>query len=343
MTKKKVYVCDNPNLKTTKHWVNWLKENYEVVVDMYFNPVYAEWADVIYIEWCEPPAIQASQLKGFFENVYDHEGVRGEREKTYTGDFDWTGKPIFVRGIDMDIFYGHYRSVNWANITGFIYIAEHLKELMRPFPFPDSLRIAHIPLSVNLGDWNFRERSGDGRKVAWINHNWSAKGLPLMLQAFEKLVRLTPGEPWEFWVISNGRSTEHWLHDGYIPHMVKTLGLQDRVKFFNDGVPNIDEFLEDKDYLVSSSYKEAFSLILAEAMAKGIKAVTHSWWGVDKIWPDEMIWKTVDEFPAKLLGFDPSAATHPVKYPYDSKHYRELAGRYSHEVEIQKLREFTGL
>lgn len=329
--KKKVFVCDAVHGKTTKHWINWLKENHEVVTDMYFNPVYAEWADIIFIEWCEPPAIEASRLKGFYEGVYDHEGVWGEREKQYTKDFDWSGKPIFIRGIDMDIYYGHYHSVKWENVAGFAYIAEHLKEYIGPFPFPPSLRIAHIPLSVNLNDWKYRERDGTGRKVAWINHNWSGKGLPLMLQAFEKLVRVSGDKSWEFWIISNGLSTEPWLHQGYIPHMVRTLGLSENVRFFNDGVPNIDEFLEDKDYVVSSSLKEAFSLILCEAMAKGIKAVTHSWWGVDKIWPDEMIWKTVDEFPEKMLN------------GYDSKHYRELAGRYSHEEEIKKLREFCGL
>ncbi len=329
--RKKIYVCDNPTLKTTKHWVKWLEENHDVVVDMYFNPVYAEWADLIYIEWCEPPAIQASQLKGFFENVYDHAGVRGEKEKTYTGDFDWSTKPIYIRGIDMDIFYGHYHSVKWDNIAGFAYIAQHMRDYMGPFPFPEKLKIAHIPLGINLSEWSYRERDGKGRKVAWINHNWSAKGLPLMLQAFEKLVRQTPGEPWEFWVMSNGKSTEHWLHNGYIPHMIKALGLQGMVKDITDGVPNVNEFLEDKDYLVSSSEKEAFSLILAEAMAKGIKAVTHSWWGAEDIWPRDMVWRTIDEFPEKMM------------LPYNSKNYRLLASRYSHDKEIAALREFTGL
>ena len=63
-------------------------------------------------------------------------------------------------------------------------------------------------------------------------------------------------------------------------------------------------------------------MILAEAMAKGMKALTHSWWGADKLWPKEMIWYTVDEFPRKL-----------VLGAYDSKKYRALAESYSSEKE----------
>ena len=327
----KVYLCDYSHHKTTRHWIKYLEANHELVMDQYFNPVYAEWADVIFVEWCEGAAQEASLGERDYEGVYDHAGVRGEPEKQYTGHFNWKGKPLYIRPIDIDVYYGHFRNVHWENVTGLIYIAPHIKELlMEGITYPDTLKIDFVPLSVDVNEWTYRERDGTGKQIAWINHNWSAKGLPLMIQALKKLVDYTKDPEWVLHIVENERSTEWWLHR-YIKEQIKMLGLESNVRW-HDSVPSIDQFLDDKDYLVSSSHKEAFSLILAEAMAKGIKAVTHSWWGADKLWPKEMVWYTIDEFPIKL-----------VLGAYDSEKYRALAESYSSEKEIERLREITGL
>jgi hypothetical protein len=326
----KIFLCDYAIHKTTKHWFEYLKANHEVVTDMYFNPVYAEWADIIYIEWCETSAQQASEGEGDFEGVYDHEGVRGEREKQYSGHFSWKGKPMFIRPIDIDVYYGHFRGIKWENVTALLYIAKHIGELLnRNFTYPPNLKQYHVPLSVKLDDWKFRERDGTGKQIAWINHNWSGKGLPLMLQAFDKLIRFTNDKTWHLHIVSNGQSNEYWFFE-YCLQWIKSRGLEANVTW-HDAVPNVDEFLDDKDYLISSSYKEAFALILAEAMAKGIKALTHNWWGAEDIWPKEMVWETVDEFPIKMMQ------------NYDSNVYRKLAEQYSSDKEIALLREITGL
>lgn len=328
----KVYVCDYDHHKTTKHWIEYLKQHHEVIVSMYANPVYAEWADVIYIEWCENSAQILAKGEGHFDDVYDHEGVRGEKGLTYSGDFNWKGKPMHIRPIDIDVYYGHFRGVDWANVTSLIWIAPHIGRLLHEnITYPETLKQYFVPLSVKLSDWTYKERTGEGKKIAWVNHNWAAKGLPLMIQAFKKLIDFSGDKTWELHIVENGRSTEYWLH-AYVKYMISHFGLEDNVRW-HESVPNVDEFLEDKDYLVSSSHKEAFSLILAEAMAKGIKAITHSWWGADELWPQEMIWYTVDEFPLKLV----------MNGPYNSQHYKELAEKYSSEKEIAALREITGL
>lgn len=322
----KIYVCDAVDGKTTKHWLKWLGENHELVVDKYFNPVYAEWADLIYIEWCETPAIEASRLRAHYDGVYDHMGVRGEREKQHSGDFDWSGKPIYIRAIDIDVYYGHFRAVQWENITGLIYIARHIWERMHPYVFPETLKIAHVPLSVDVEAWKFAVRDGQKKQIAWINHHWSAKGMPLMIQAFNQLIKMTGDPSWHLHIVENGKSTEWWLFD-YITHMTRKFGLEKNITY-HQSVPNVDEFLDGMDYVVSSSHKEAFSLLTAEALAKGIKTLTHNWWGAEDIWPEEIIWSTIDEFVAKM--------TNGI---YDSAHYRELALVYDKSVEIKKLRE----
>lgn len=328
----KIFFYDYAHHKTTKHWLEYLKANHEVVEDVYFNPIYAEWADVIYMEWCEGAAIEASQGEADYEGVYDHAGIRGVPGAQYSGHFNWKGKPLYIRAIDIDVYYGHFRQVQWDNVTGLLTIAPHIQRKMHDGSviYPEKLKEAIIPLSVKLEEWNYVDRGRPNKKIAWVNHHWSAKGFMLMLQAFAKLIAVTKDRTWELHVVENGRSTEHWLFD-YIQYMLTKLNIKDRV-FFYGPVDSVDKFLDDKDYIVSSSMKEAFSLILAEGMAKGMKALTHSWWGADEIWPDEMIWATIDEFPDKLL-----------KPKFDSKHYRELAAEHSHDKEIIALKDFCGL
>lgn len=326
----KVYLCDYSHHKTTRQWLKYLEANHEVVTDMYWNPVYAEWADIIFVEWAENSAQQASLGEMDGEGFYDHAGVRGIPNQQYSGHFNWKGKPLFIRPIDMDVYYGHFRGIRWENVTALIYIANHIGELLnRNITYPETLKQYHVPLSVDLSEWTFRERDGSGKQIAWINHNWSGKCLPLMLQAFDKLIQTTNDWEWHLHIVSNGRSTEPWFFE-YCEQWIKTRGLEKNITW-HDSVPNIDQFLDDKDYLVSSSLKEAFSLILAEAMSKGIKALTHNWWGAEDIWPREMVWETIDEFPKKLLT------------PYDSNYYRELAAQYSSDKEVEALRKITGL
>lgn len=325
----KVFFIDRPPYKTTRHWLDYLKENHEVIVDMYFNPVYAEWADVIYIEWAEGWAIEASKGKGHFEDVYDHAGVKGEAHKQYSGNFNWQGKPIFVRAIDIEAYFGHFRQINWDNITGLIYIAKHIYDIMER-DLPSTLPLTHVPLSIKLDEWRFKRRNGKEYKIAWVNENWSAKGMPLMLQALHKLISVTGNDKWQLHMVENKRSGEGWLF-GYIDHMIKELKLENNVVKYQT-VPSVDEFLEDMDYAVSSSHKEAFSLFTAEALAKGIKTLTHNWLGAKDIWPEEIVWTTIDDFVYKMMSG-----------VYDPDHYRDIASIHTHDKEIESLKKITGL
>jgi hypothetical protein len=56
----------------------------------------------------------------------------------------------------------------------------------------------------------------------------------------------------------------------------------------------VDEFLEDKNYLLHASHKEGFSYATAEAMAKGIKPIIHRFYGADDLWPN-MTWDSIDQ------------------------------------------------
>jgi len=264
----------------------------------------------------------------------DQAGICGNTEKhhQHTGDFDWSGKDIFIRPIDIDVHYGHFRQVKWENVKGMFYIAPNFLTLLKKnFTFPEDLMVEETILSIKMDEWKYRDRPcGEGRKIAWVNHNWTAKGLNLAYIALNKLITITGDSSWELHVVSNGRSTEHWYFD-YLDHLAKTLDIEDRITQYAT-VESIDEFLDDKDFLWQTSLKEGFSLICAEAMAKGLHVYMNNWQDSEHIWGSNVVSNTPE-----------SLATKTATDVYSSEHFRELAATHSHDKEIARLRELTGL
>jgi glycosyltransferase involved in cell wall biosynthesis len=339
--RKKVYLIDYPNFRTTRHWRDYLAANHDLVTDMYMNPIKAAWADVIFCEWVEGAAQQLSRRTGHFDDVYDHEGMIGPAHAVHSGDWHWPNAKIFLRGIDIDLHMGHFRGVSWENVEAFMYIAPHFRDIiMDGMTYPDHLKIEEVNLSVKMDEWAYRERNLKEvrtRNIAWVNEVWSAKNLPGALYALADLKNtkrvmsnLEGLSDYKLHVVSNGKSNEAWLHR-HIKHLVRSLDLTDDVIFY-DSVPSIDTFLEDKDFLWQTSMKEGFSLICAEAMAKGIKILMLDWESSRSIWPGEVVCRDPYELARRTLDGH-----------YDSNHYRNIAATHSHDKEIAKLREITGL
>lgn len=325
----KIYLADNSLYKTTRQLKEyWEKDpRFELACDPYWNPAKAEWADVIWVEWTEGAIQRASERGGFYPSVVSDHKQLPDR------DYDWSKKILINRMIDIEAYYGHYRQVQWQNVDYLAYIAKHVFEMVdKEVKFKESypnLKTVHIPLGINLDEWTYKARDGYGKNIAWVNHNWTGKGLPLMLQAFRALIDAKHDWDWKLHIVCDW-SNEHW-YPPYIHHIIKELGIQDNVIFY-DKQPDLNGFLDNMDYLVSSSYKEAFSLILAEAMAKGIKVLTHNWIGAKDIWPDEMVWTTIPEFVYKMLEDN-----------YNSEKYRKLAEGYSHLKEIEAANKMMGV
>ena len=70
-------------------------------------------------------------------------------------------------------------------------------------------------------------------------------------------------------------------------------------------------WLEDKNYLLSTAISEGCPNNVIEAMAKGIKPVIHNWPGAKEMFPD-LVFDTILEAKDMLSG-----------YEYDSQNYRD--------------------
>jgi len=270
MKKKiKIFLADQPVHKTTgilkEHWET--DDRFELICDPYFNPFKAEWADITWIEWCEGSMIHASErksdgsqlwVKGMFNDFNDP----GHKIPV---DFigDWYNTKLINRAIDIDVWYPQFHQVEWNNVDGLTYIAKHIFELMNEkmdfsTHYP-KLKMKHIPLSIDTNKFNFRDRTKThGKNIAFVNHLWGGKGIPLALQIIKKLTEQDCGltenqnSNWKLYIVGDW-CNEMWLQ-GYIRHMISEMNLDNNV-IIQNRVPDVNVFLEDMDYSLSTSYK----------------------------------------------------------------------------------------
>jgi len=295
----------------------WFKsKGHEVHWDTYYENTkgptpdkhWIEWADVIFFEW----------LEGMVELcLKDGWGKK---------------KPVFARAMDIEIWAGNANGGDFADLSGLAYTSQYIfdmynreQEFTTKYP---TIPTAHIPLSIDMNEWTYREHT-KGHSVAVIGHMWDAKGANLIPHFVQQLIKFTGDKRWKFYIQGNWRDDVWRWYLAYTQHIIKEMGLEDNIIIDQGRVESMDTWLDDKDYLVTFSMKDAFSLIVGEAMAKGIKALPHNFPGAKDIWGG-YVWTTFEELGVKMVEED-----------YVSSRYRDFVkNKYSNEVIMPKWHEF---
>lgn len=179
------------------------------------------------------------------------------------------------------------------------FIAEYITEVTKKKPIV-------LYNGTNPKQWSFKERK-HGNKIAQVSHIHYKKNHSLALQILNKL-------PKEYELHCAG---DIQLPDVYyyLQNLSKEL---DRNIYCYGHIPEaqLDEWLEDKNYILSASMREGCPNNIIEAMAKGIKPIVHNWPGARNQF-GEYVFNTIDE---ALAMMSPSSA-------YDSRMYREVVER----------------
>lgn len=261
----------------------WNKSGHTVIVDRYLDPSKVAWADTTFFEFCDLSVQRGSDPGDHFYKEYP-----------YVKD-----KNIIVRAHDIDLWVGHYRGVHWDWVNHLVFVGPYMKEHFLPLMnLPESVKVHLIPHGINLNKFTFREKP-KGNKIAWVGNINHAKNLELALQVLAE----NPG--YELHVV--GSTLGSW-EQVYVEEFVKRNNLK---FFYKNVVDDMNQFLEDKDFVLLTSAKEAFSFAVAEGMSKGIKPLIHNFTGAEMVWPKEYIWNKISEVEPILRG------------PYDSGKYRQ--------------------
>lgn len=284
----KIVLFDPYNKKFTADMIEWWEAHgHTVEFSQYYNPDLIEDADMVWFDTCDNNAASATNPDSALKDEWAYETKKGKWDMH---DMDLTGKKIIVRPIDIEVWGGAHSNIKWDIITDCIFIAPHIREMMMEDSRPQdsNMKLHTIPHSINPDKWTFKERE-PGFNIAVVAEIWESKGVDYVLQIAYKLQQIDP----RYRISYLGKEQDYQWHRLYREEFIENNHLP--IEFI-DWVDNLDEWLEDKNYLLHSSTKEAFSAATAEAAAKGIKPILHAFGGYEPLWGDSgWIWQGIDE------------------------------------------------
>lgn len=297
----KISIFDGVNKFTQPLIEDWQAKGHEIKKDKSWDPRLVSWADVTFFEFCDISIQRASDPgDSFYQNP--EFGVQPQNKK------------IICRIHDIEAWVGNHGRVNWNWVNHVIFIAEHIQnKVLSEIQLPSTTKVHLIKHGLDTSKWTFKER-WHGNKIAIIGNINHQKNFPLALQV------LADNPTYELHVV--GKGLDSW-NRYYVENFIKRNNLK---VFFYDWVESLDEFLEDKNYLLLTSMKEAFSFVVGEACAKGIRPLIHAFPDAHNIWPKEWIWEKVSDASDMLQRF----------YEYDSYRYREYVEEH---YPVQKMLE----
>lgn len=295
----------------------WESQGYEVRYQQYYNPELVLWADMVWFDTCDNNLKSATK---------PGEAILSDDANFFPWDLhdmDLSQKQIIVRVIDIEAWHGHHTESRWDVVDDVIFIAPHIMEMVDPETLPErrpDLRVHVVPHSINPDKWTYKERE-PGFEIAVVSERWMSKGVSEILQIAYKLKQIDPRYHITWLGQRSDYPWEHVYRDEFVEHHQLNLN-------FVNIVDSVDEFLEDKNYLLHASHKEAFSAATAEAMAKGIKPVTHRFYGADALWGDLPVWNGIDEAINMITDGE-----------YDSASYRKYltAHRYTTPLMMESI------
>lgn len=256
------------------------------------------WADICWFEWCDELIIYGSQLPIAKE------------------------KKIICRLHRYEAFTDYPKNVNWDNVNKVIFVSEHIKDVVTSkinLPY-DKCEIIYN--GINLNKFKYYERK-IGFNLAWIGYLNLRKNPMLIIQYFNELVK----KDRRYKLFIAGSFQDETLYY-YIKDIIDRLGLNNNINF--DGfIPNdkMNEWLKDKNYIVTGSISEGHPVGVMEAMASGLKPVIHYFPGSEKFYPKEYIYNDLFTF-IKIID----------DKNYDSEEYREfIKENYSLEKQMYSI------
>ncbi|MCK4574133.1 MAG: glycosyltransferase, partial [candidate division Zixibacteria bacterium] len=237
-------------------------------------------------------------------------------------------KQVICRLHSYEAFAGFVAQIKWERIDDLIFVADHIKEqvlLQQPDLEQKVKRIHILPNGINLDRFAFTERT-KGHNLAFVGDINYKKGPLLLFHAFAELVRRDPR-----YTLSVAGRFQDDRFALYFSQMTKEMGFEKNLRF--DGwVDDISGWLDDKQYIVSSSLLEGHPVGLMEGMARGLKPVIHNFVGARGIYDDRFVWNTIDEFVAMVTSDD-----------YDSAAYRAFVeDNFSLTRQLEQLKEIFG-
>ena len=257
------------------------------------------WADISWFEWCTNLAAAASNMPKVCKTI-----VRLHRYEAYE---QWP------------------QQVNWNNVDVLITLGNEITRQSLLSKVPDietRTSVVAVPNGIDLEKFKFRDRPR-GKNIAFLANLRLVKNPAFVMQCMQKLHYIDP----QYRLFFAGSFQDKVLEQ-YLRHIVKALDIEDVVSF--DGWQNdVNAWLADKHFIVSTSICEGHPVGILEAMAAGLKPVIHNFLGADLVFPREYLFNISEQFCEQIT----SGSYNPVEYR------RFVEQNYSLKRQLRKIGE----
>ncbi|WP_372631076.1 glycosyltransferase [Cohnella sp.] len=256
-----------------------------------------EWADVCWFEWCDELIAHASRLP-----------IAAFRR-------------IVCRLHSYEAFTNVIHKVNWKVVDRLIFVGKPIQEyVLSQLPSLPMERTIVIPNGVAMERYPLVRRS-KGFNIAYVGYVNYKKGPMLLLHAFKAIHDRDPR--YRLHIAGKYQDMRYKL---YFEQMIGELGLQGSV-LFDGWQSDLNAYLKDKHYIISTSPLESQHMSVMEAMAAGVKPLVHHFYGAKKVYGEKWVWNTIDELVDRVEEDE-----------YDSVEYRQFVeSRYSFAANVRQI------
>lgn len=267
--------------------------------------------DMLWLEWADHPNIEISKLPQINK------------------------KRVILRLHSYEYFMGKYQGINWESIDDLILVGENIRDaILNDIPnLEHSTKIHVLHNAIDTHKFPIKKDKIESKKIAFVASIRHCKNYPLLFQIFYKINQLDPEYSLhiagEYQANSNDMLImENKELDLYLQNVMNHWGFKDKV-IFHGQVNDMNSWLEDKDVLLCTSIREGMPVNVIEAMSKGIKPIIHDFPGAKYFYPDNLIYKSVDE--AVEMVFKPTE---------NAEYYRSIVEeKWSVDIHQKKLLE----
>jgi len=252
-----------------------LKKTFNVKKIARFVPQYLKWADLAWFDWCDEQLALASQIR-------------------------WRAK-ILAQFRSYELFTDMPADVNWSNVDRVMFVADHVRQrALAKFPTLNNTTVLMNTDGIDLDKFTFRHRS-PGFDIGWVGFLNHKKNIPLLLHIAQDYPAYTFHVAGEF---------QDERLEVFVEHFIRTRSL--RNVRLHGRVDDMNAFLDDKQFILSTSLWEGTHTAVLEGMAKGLKPLIYNWPGAENIYCRQWLFNSPADLKWKLRG-----------ETFDSKQYRQ--------------------
>jgi len=240
-----------------------IDNNFYLRFENVFNPDHANLADVIFCDWGDANAIALSH--------YETKAKKILRIHSY------------------EVFNEHFRkNINYDAFDKIIFINNAIKAYLNMFVSFKFDQCVILPNGINTD--NFKIGVKKHNTIAYAGYFKSVKGIDLLIE----FMKMNP-------------SLELHLAGNVSPEFVDYYRYLTKDKIANVFLypwqNDLNSFFTDKQFAISSSYRESQHLTVLEAMATGCVPLVRNWSGAENIYPVDNIWKNLSELKDIISEF----------------------------------------